>query len=61
MPYEPASSQCLGLISAKDNILSAITSLKSVDKIDHIRASLKKLYQELDEIHERRKLLENEV
>ena len=61
MPYEPGSTQCLGLISAKENILSALTALNKVEKLDHIRSQLREIYKELDKIHEGRKIIENEI
>ena len=61
MTYEPGSKQCLGLISAKENILNAINSLNKVDKIEHIDSQLKSIYKELDVIHEGRKIIENEI
>ena len=60
MIYEPGSTQCLGLISAKENLLCALNSLNKIESIDHIKSQLKEIYKELDEIHEGRKVLENE-
>ena len=61
MSYEPGSPECLGLISAKDNILNAINSLNKIKNIEDIQIKLKEIYKEIDEIHEGRKLIENEV
>ena len=61
MSYEPGSVECLGLISAKENILDAIKSLKKINQIEHINIQLKKIYIELDDLHEGRKVLENEI
>ncbi len=61
MPYEPGSSQCLGLIAAKENLLSAMNSLNKVQNTDQIQMKLKEIYKELDEIHDGRKLIENEL
>ncbi len=60
MPYEPGSTQCLGLIAAKESLLTAMSSLHNIENIDHILSQLKSIYKELDEIHEGRKILENE-
>ena len=61
MPYEPGSTQCRGLISAKESLLTAMNSLKCIENIDHIYLQLKEVYKELDEIHEGRKVIENEL
>ena len=61
MSYEPGSTQCRGLIAAKENLLGAMNSLNRIENIDHIQIQLKQIYKELDEIHEGRKILENEV
>ena len=61
MPYEPGSTQCLGLIAAKDSILSAMNSLSRIEKVDHIKEQLKTIYSDLDRLHEARKVIENEV
>ncbi len=61
MPYEPGSKQCSGLITAKDSLLTAISALNKLENIEHIQAQLKDIYQQLDEIHEGRKIIENEI
>ncbi len=61
MPYEPGSPQCRGLIAAKENLLSAMNSLNKIENVDHIQTQLKQIYKELDEIHEGRKVIENEL
>ena len=58
MSYEPGSSECLGLISAKENLLSAINSLNKIQNTSQIQSQLKNIYQELDKIHESRQQLE---
>ena len=60
MPYEPGSTQCLGLIAAKENLLNAMSSLNNIENIGHIHLKLKEIYKELDAIHEGRKIIENE-
>tara|TARA_Y100001968_G_C18849792_1_gene477559 strand:+ start:98 stop:283 length:186 start_codon:yes stop_codon:yes gene_type:complete len=60
MSYEPGSPQCRSLIAAKESILIAMSSLTNIDKIEHIQFQLKEIYKELDEIHEGRKIFENE-
>ncbi len=61
MPYEPGSTQCRGLIAAKENLISAMNSLNKIENIDHIHCKLKEIYKELDDIHEGRKIIENEI
>ncbi len=61
MPYEPGSTQCRALISAKDNLLEAMNSLGKIENIAHIQIQLKEIYRELDEIHEDRMVIENEI
>lgn len=58
MSYEPGSSECLGLISAKENLLAALNSLNKIQNTNHIQSQLKLIYQELDKIHEGRQKLE---
>ena len=59
MSYEPGSPECRSLIEAKDNILNAIESIKGVEKTNHIRSELLKIYNELEDIHELRRSIEN--
>ena len=61
MPYEPGSSQCRGLIAAKESLLTAMSSLNKIENIDHIHSQLREIYKELDELHEGRKAIENEL
>ncbi len=61
MPYEPGSTQCLGLIAAKDSILSAMNSLSRIENVDHIQEALKALYTELEKLHDARKVIEKEL
>ena len=61
MSYEPGSTECLALISAKENLLSAINSLNKIQNIEHIQIQLKNIYKELDEIHEGRRVIENKT
>ena len=61
MPYEPGSSQCRTLISAKENIINAMSGLTKIEGMDNINERLKEIYKELDQIHESRKVLEKEI
>ena len=59
MSYEPGSPECLGLISAKENLITAINSLAKIKNTDSIKDQLRSIYKELDKIHEGREMLEN--
>ena len=61
MPYEPGSSQCRTLISAKESIITAMTGLSKIEGMENINDRLKEIYRELDQLHESRKILENEI
>jgi len=58
MSYEAGSKECRVIVEAKDSIIKimqALDNLKSADSINH---KLKKIYDELDEMHEMRKKIE---
>ena len=59
MSYEPGSPECRSLIEAKDNILNAMKSIKGIEKTNHIQGELMKIYNELENIHELRRNIEN--
>ena len=61
MTYEPGSSQCRSLIAAKESLITAMSSLTNIEGISHLQLQLKEVYKELDEMHERRKVIENEI
>ena len=56
--YEPGSRECRNLIEAKENLISAMNSLNSIKGIDHIQTKLKEMYNELEEMHEQRRVKE---
>ncbi len=58
MSYEPGSPECRSLIEAKDNILNAMKTLGSVEKANHIRSQLLEIYNELEGLHELRRVAE---
>ncbi len=58
MSYEAGSRECRSLIDAKDSLIKIMQSLSSIEKIDHIQAQLRQLYNELDQMHELRKEIE---
>ena len=61
MSYEPGTLECRYLIEAKDYLLSAIKSLSHIDNIDPINKKLLFIYKELDEMHDTKKIQENEL
>ena len=61
MSYEPGSTECRGLITAKESLITAMSALNKIDNIEHILINLKEIYKELDILHEGRKIMEKEV
>ena len=62
MSYEAGSTECLGLIEAKESLIKAMNSLGSINDIDHIQKTLREIYNELERLHESRRIQEsNEV
>ena len=60
MSYEPGSPECRSLIDAKENILNAMKSIDGIDKANHIRSQLMTIYNELEGMHELRRVKEKE-
>ena len=59
MSSEAGSTQCRGLIEAKDSLLKAMNSLGSIENIDHIQKTLRDVYNELEKLHESRRIKES--
>ena len=59
MSYEAGSTECRGLIEAKENLIKAMNSLGSIKNIDHIQKTLLDTYNELEQIHESRRIKES--
>ena len=59
MSSEAGSTQCRGLIEAKDSLLKAMNSLGSIENLDHIQKTLRDVYNELEELHESRRKKES--
>lgn len=59
MSYEAGSTECRGLIEAKDNLIKAMNSLRAIKNLDHIQKTLREVYNELEEIHESRRITES--
>ena len=60
MSYEPGSPECRSLIDAKENIVSAIQSLSSINQVQHLKEQLLEIYNELEGIHDLRREKENQ-
>ena len=59
MSYEPGSLECRSLIDAKENILNAMKSLSGIKKANQIHKQLLAIYNELERMHELRRVQEN--
>jgi len=59
MSSEAGSTQCRGLIEAKESLLKAMNSLGSIENLDHIQQTLRDVYNELEQLHESRRIKES--
>ena len=59
MSSEAGSTQCRGLIEAKESLLKAMNSLGSIENLDHIQKTLRDVYNELEQLHESRRIKES--
>ena len=59
MSYEAGSTECRGLIEAKESLIKAMNSLGSITNLDHIQTKLRAIYNELEELHESRRIEES--
>tara|TARA_Y100001968_G_scaffold316058_1_gene343400 strand:- start:3032 stop:3223 length:192 start_codon:yes stop_codon:yes gene_type:complete len=59
MSYEAGSPQCRGLIEAKESLIKAMKSLDSIEKLDHLQQALRDIYNELEQVHESRRIKES--
>ena len=55
MSYEAGSTECRGLIEAKESLIKAMKSLGSIKNLDHIQKTLRETYNELERLHESRR------
>tara|TARA_Y100001954_G_C15747349_1_gene571791 strand:+ start:464 stop:658 length:195 start_codon:yes stop_codon:yes gene_type:complete len=58
MSYEAGSKECRNLIDAKENLLSAMDSLSSISEAENIMIQLKQIYNTLEDLHDRRRVIE---
>ena len=59
MSSEAGSPQCRGLIEAKESLIKAMNSLGSIENLDHIQKTLREVYNELEKLHESRRIKES--
>ena len=59
MSYEAGSTECRGLIEAKECLIKAMNSLGAIENLDHIQKSLREIYNELEQLHESRRIKES--
>ena len=59
MSYEAGSTECRGLIEAKESLIKAMNSLASIKNLDHIQEKLRDIYNELEQLHESRRIEES--
>ena len=59
MSSEAGSTQCRGLIEAKESLIKAMNSLCAIENLDHIREKLREVYNELEQLHESRRVQES--
>ena len=59
MSYEAGSTECRGLIEAKESLIKAMNSLGSIKNLDHIQNRLREIYNELEKLHESRRVKES--
>ena len=59
MSSEAGSPQCRGLIEAKESLIKTMNSLGSIENLDHIQKTLLDVYNELEKLHESRRVSES--
>ena len=59
MSYEAGSTECRGLIEAKESLIKAMNSLGAIQNLDHIQNRLREIYNELEKMHESRRVKES--
>ena len=59
MSYEAGSSECRGLIEAKESLIKAMNSLAAIENLDHLQRTLRDIYNELEQLHESRRIKES--
>ena len=59
MSYEAGSTECRGLIEAKESLIKAMSSLGTIENLDHIQKKLRDIYNDLEQLHESRRKKES--
>ena len=59
MSSEAGSTQCRGLIEAKESLIKAMNSLGAIENSDHIQNTLRDVYNELEQLHDSRRIKES--
>ena len=59
MSYEAGSTECRGLIEAKESLIKAMNSLGAIENLDQLQKTLRDIYNELEQIHESRRIKES--
>ena len=59
MSSEAGSTQCRGLIEAKESLIKAMNSLGAIEKTDQLQQTLRDVYNELEILHESRRIKES--
>ncbi len=59
MSSEAGSTQCRGLIEAKESLIKAMSSLGAIENSDHLQKTLRAVYNELERLHESRRIKES--
>ena len=59
MSSEAGSTQCRALIEAKESLIKAMNSLGAIENTGHIEKTLRKVYNELEQLHESRRIKES--
>ncbi len=60
MSYEAGSRECKNLIESKEGLIKVMESISKVENTRHIHEQLKKIYCEIEEMHDTRKAIEKE-
>jgi len=59
MSSEAGSTQCRALIEAKESLIKAMNSLGAIEDSDYLQKRLLDVYNELEQLHESRRIKES--
>tara|TARA_Y100001968_G_C18927858_1_gene512826 strand:- start:41 stop:232 length:192 start_codon:yes stop_codon:yes gene_type:complete len=59
MSSEAGSTQCRGLIEAKESLIQAMNSLGAIEDSENLKTTLRDVYNELEKLHESRRIKES--